>query len=65
LAYVEIYTPFLASPDPDHGLYRIKPELHNGSPIARVVPINNICRSVHLFPKFGSIVSPTWTSSNV
>ncbi|TFK59084.1 hypothetical protein BDN72DRAFT_781236 [Pluteus cervinus] len=64
-AYVELFTPFPASPEPDHDLYRIKPELQNGLPIGRVVPINNICRSVHLFPKFGPVVPPNWTSSNV
>ncbi|TFK58415.1 hypothetical protein BDN72DRAFT_782119 [Pluteus cervinus] len=64
-AYVELYTPFSASTEDDHCLYKIKPEMRNGSPVSRVVPVDNICRSVHLFPKFGSVVDANWSPSTV
>ncbi|TFK66815.1 hypothetical protein BDN72DRAFT_771496 [Pluteus cervinus] len=63
-AYVELYSLF-STPDPDHDLHKIKPEIRNGSHLARIIPIDNICRSVHLFPKIGSAVDPEWTSDNV
>ncbi|TFK60899.1 hypothetical protein BDN72DRAFT_778839 [Pluteus cervinus] len=64
-AYVELYSPFSVDPEADHDLYKIKPEIRNGSLVSRIVPVDNICRSVHLFPKLGSIVDPDWTSSTV
>ncbi|TFK70185.1 hypothetical protein BDN72DRAFT_870442 [Pluteus cervinus] len=63
--YVDLYSPFSADPESDHDLYKIKPETRNGSPVSRVVPVDNIGRSVHLFPKLGPVVDPEWTSSNV
>jgi len=33
--------------------------------ICSIIPLANICRSVHLFPKFGPFAPQEWTSSNV
>ena len=37
----------------------------HGDRLASIIPVKNIARSVHLFSKFGSVASCTWTSSNV
>lgn len=64
-AYVELFTLFEAAPRRHHGLFSIKHEKFNQQPVARIIPINNICSSVHLFPKFGPTVSAAWASENV
>ena len=63
--YVEWFTDFAPSPQPHHGLYRIKHSLQNNLRRASVIPIDHIHRSIHLIPKFGPQVPPTWTSDNV
>lgn len=64
-AYVELYSPFDVVPHRHHGLFSLKREKTNQQCVARVIPINNICSSVHLFPKFGPTVSTTWKPENV
>ncbi|PCH41885.1 hypothetical protein WOLCODRAFT_89528 [Wolfiporia cocos MD-104 SS10] len=64
LAYVEWFSP-LRHPVGDHGLYRISRSIHNGYSVSSVIPLANIHRSVHLFPRFGISASQDWTSTNV
>lgn len=66
LAYVDWYTPFQNEPDQNHLMYRISPlKDREGGLVASIVPLANIRRSVHLFPKFGPLAPPEWMSSNV
>lgn len=66
LAYVEWYTPFSDAPERHHLLYKISPlRDKEGGHICSVIPLENIRRSVHLFPKFGSSVPQAWTSSSI
>jgi hypothetical protein len=66
LAYVEWYTRFPAVPDRNLLMYKISPlKDQNGGHICSVIPLANIRRSVHLFPKFGPHAPEEWTSSNV
>ena len=65
LAYVDWFTPFAHSPDPNHGLYKVSHSYKNGYRLSSVVPISQIKRSVHLFPDFGASVPREWTSSSV
>jgi hypothetical protein len=64
LAYVEWFSKF-STPDPDHQMYKISRSLENGGPVASIVPVSTIRRSIHLFPKFGPAVPNHWTSDNV
>ncbi|THU83771.1 hypothetical protein K435DRAFT_688905 [Dendrothele bispora CBS 962.96] len=66
LAYVEWYTKFSAYPEASSGLYRVKPEVNtDGSPVASIVPLEMIKRSVHLLPKWGGSAPAGWTFENV
>ncbi|KAJ3796311.1 hypothetical protein GGU11DRAFT_686054, partial [Lentinula aff. detonsa] len=65
LAYVEWFTPFSPSPDPNHRLHKISHCEVDGGRLASVVDIRRLVRSVHLFPKFGHIANRNWTSSSV
>jgi hypothetical protein len=66
LVYIEWYTPFTNTPDRNHLLYKISPlQDQNGGHICSVIPLANIRRSIHLFPKFGPSVPQEWTRSNV
>ena len=63
--YIEWFTHFRQR-SPHHGLYNVKRKLdRNGDPVAAVVPLGNIQRSVHLFPAFGPRVPSDWNSANV
>ena len=64
LAYVEWYSSFKELPEDDHLLYEIHKVVHNNNPVASIIPLYNIVRSVHLFPKFSNS-SDTWCSTNV
>lgn len=65
LAYVEWYLAF-EEPSAHHKLYKIKPlkDAHSGG-IWSIVPVANICHSIHLLPKFGPMAPLEWTTSNV
>ncbi|KAL0574790.1 hypothetical protein V5O48_007182 [Marasmius crinis-equi] len=67
LAYIEWFTPFTPRPDSVSGLYRIarSADATAGSVDASIVPVSDIRRSIHLYPKFGPVAPPEWTSSNV
>ncbi|KAF9487129.1 hypothetical protein BDN71DRAFT_1405152 [Pleurotus eryngii] len=61
LAYIEWFSKFARSPDPNSGLYKISHIDEHAS----IIPVAQIERSVHLFPKWGGKVPVHWTSSNV
>jgi hypothetical protein len=66
LTYVEWYTPLRDSPEPNHLLYKVSPQKdRDRTRICSIIPLANICRSVHLYPKFGAFAPQEWTSSNV
>ncbi|KAF8999529.1 hypothetical protein BDQ17DRAFT_1391519 [Cyathus striatus] len=66
LAYIEWFTKFSHEPDPKHLLYKITPAKdRSGGPLCSIISVANICRSAHLFPKFGPVAPEGWTSSNV
>lgn len=65
LGYVEWFTPFPASANPNHRLYKISKHCVHGELQASIVPVQLIRQSVHLFPKFGPIAPEEWKSSNV
>jgi hypothetical protein len=65
LAYVEWFTKFSAAPEAHHKMYKISRSFIHGDRLVSIVPVTNISRSVHLFPKFGSKVPREWTSCNV
>ncbi|KAJ7061787.1 hypothetical protein C8F01DRAFT_1013173 [Mycena amicta] len=65
LAYVEWFSAFSKTPEPDHLLYKIKRAEKDGQRLASVIPVQNIRRSIHLLPKFGPVAPPEWKSSNV
>ncbi|KAG2002211.1 hypothetical protein CC2G_004422 [Coprinopsis cinerea AmutBmut pab1-1] len=65
LAYVEWYTPIPAAPDPNTLLYKISTMEEEGGHICSIIPLSDIRRSVHLYPKFGPSAPVEWTSSTV
>ncbi|KAJ6605637.1 hypothetical protein B0H10DRAFT_1659135, partial [Mycena sp. CBHHK59/15] len=52
LAYVEWFSKFPRKPDPNHGMYKISRPVEHA---ASIIPVSQIRRSVHLFPKFGPV----------
>ena len=65
LAYVEWFSAFQESPNDDHLLYEIHKVTFEDKPVASIIPLYNIVRSVHLFPKFPSPLPEEWSSSSV
>lgn len=66
LAYVQWYTPLANEPDPNHLLYKVSPmKNQDGTNFCSIIPVANIRRSVHLFPRFGVFAPQEWTTSNV
>ena len=64
LAYIEWFSKFTA-PGDGHGMFKLNRSLEGGERMASIVPLSAIRRSVHLFPKFGSVVPEGWSSDNV
>ena len=65
LAYVEWFTRFPNTPHSHHGMYRVSRSFKDGIREAAIIPVNDIFRSVMLFPRFGPIAPRDWTSDNV
>ncbi|KAI0684824.1 hypothetical protein BC835DRAFT_1461247 [Cytidiella melzeri] len=66
LAYIEWHTKLQTQPDPNHRMYKISPLVdERGDHISSIIPVTDICQSVHLFPKFGSTAPAAWTSATV
>ena len=66
LAYVEWFTAFESDAEDDHLLYDVERAVDdNNQPYASVIPLDNISRSIHLFPQFNFPVSRDWTSETV
>ncbi|KAJ7797267.1 hypothetical protein B0H14DRAFT_2389918 [Mycena olivaceomarginata] len=53
---------FPRRPEPIHLMYKIS-RLEDR--VASIIPVENIWRSIHLFPQFGPVVPREWTSQNV
>ena len=64
LAYVEWYTP-LTSYIPAIGMYQISRSFRNRYRRASIIPVNQIVRSCHLIPKFGTKIGRSWNAENV
>ncbi|PPQ82936.1 hypothetical protein CVT26_004943 [Gymnopilus dilepis] len=66
LAYVHWFTPF-RHPTPETGMFSIKHSTRRHARNASVIPINDILRSCHLIPAFGSSQATTrkWSSESV
>ena len=66
LAYAEWFTPFESNTNTSHLLYDIERAMDDaGKPIASIIPLDNISRSIHLFPHFDFPVSRNWASETV
>ena len=65
LAYVEWYSSFKESPEDDHLLYEVRKVTFENKPVASIIPLYNIVRSVHLFPKLPISLPEKWTSSTI
>ncbi|KAK1230796.1 hypothetical protein PQX77_006110 [Marasmius sp. AFHP31] len=67
LAYVEWFTRFSSQPERIHGLYKVARSVDpaSGYQDASVLPVALFRRSIHLYPRFGPVVPPEWTSSTV
>ncbi|THU76369.1 hypothetical protein K435DRAFT_704958 [Dendrothele bispora CBS 962.96] len=65
LAYVDWFTPFTASPDPNCGYHKISWCNVDGGRLSSVIDVRRIVRSVHLLPRFGRVANREWSSSNV
>ncbi|KAJ8091461.1 hypothetical protein PM082_024379 [Marasmius tenuissimus] len=62
LAYVEWFNKFSVHPEPNLGLYRVKPLLRrDGSQAFSVLPVETIQQSANLYPKWGGAVPPNWS----
>lgn len=65
LAYIEWFTAF-RQPERFHAMYKVRRVTNQqGQRVASIIPVANIRRSVHLFPKFGPIAPREWKSSTV
>ncbi|KAH8994678.1 hypothetical protein EDB86DRAFT_3064651 [Lactarius hatsudake] len=56
LAYVEWFSP-PSAPDESHGMYQISR--------TSIIPLEDVCRSVQLFPVFGSVLPQQWQGSTM
>ncbi|EPQ52123.1 hypothetical protein GLOTRDRAFT_19326, partial [Gloeophyllum trabeum ATCC 11539] len=64
LAYVEWFTPFTAR-DPTLQMHWVSRSTRGGRPNAEVIELSHVIGGCHLVPKFGTEISPRWTSENV
>src|SRR5882724_6011768 len=50
LAYIELFTAFPPSPEPDHSMYKVSRSTDAGGwQLAVIVPVLDIIRSIHLY----------------
>ena len=64
LAYVEWFTGF-STPVTDLGMYQISHSSRSHCRRVSIIPITQIKRSIHLIPKFGKQMDPSWTADDV
>ena len=64
-AYVEWFKKFPDSPEPNHFLYQIQRSYFKGKPLASIIPLSLVHRSVHLIPKFDTTAAVGWKSDTV
>ena len=64
LAYIEWFRPFGVR-DHTTSMFVVAPATRNQVSFSQVVELEDIVRSCHLIPKFGSVVSLDWTRDNV
>ena len=65
LAYVEWFSKLLAAAESQLPLYQIEKLYYKGNRVASIIPLANITRSIHLFPKFDTPAAKSWTSNTV
>ncbi|KDQ49252.1 hypothetical protein JAAARDRAFT_201038 [Jaapia argillacea MUCL 33604] len=65
LAYVEWFTPFKSTPEPNHRMYQISRSVKDGKRVSAVVAVEDIQSSVHLYPLFGPVLCRAWSSDDV
>ncbi|KAM6495003.1 hypothetical protein JOM56_009626 [Amanita muscaria] len=66
LAYVEWFTPFRASPEPDTMLYKIERSCQGNARLASIIPVSHIAQSIHLSPlPSGREMPREWNSNNI
>ena len=65
LAYVEWFSPFTRSPEPDHGLYKISRTPPSDVWGSEIVEVSRIHQSIHLYPCSGGTWCSSWTSDAV
>ena len=65
LAYVEWFSAFSEHTEENHLLYKIQKITYQDRPVASIIPLYNIVRSVHLFPEFPVPIPQNWSSTNV
>ncbi|KLO11903.1 hypothetical protein SCHPADRAFT_799899, partial [Schizopora paradoxa] len=59
LAYVEWFRP-LRAVDATTKMHSITYAKHGGMTSAEIVPLDDIVQSIHLIPKFGATMDPSW-----
>ncbi|KAI5115526.1 hypothetical protein M0805_009629 [Coniferiporia weirii] len=64
LAYIEWFRPFRGK-DADSGLHVLSWTRQGGTHQAKVIPLDDIEQSVHLVPKFGREIDPSWNQWTV
>ena len=64
LAYVEWFMGF-STPVTDLGMYQISRSSHSHRRQVSIIPITQIKCSIHLIPKFGKQMDPSWTADDV
>ena len=65
LAYVEWFSSFKEDTEDNHLLYKVHKITYQNKPVASIIPLYNIVRSVHLFPKFPVPIPEDWSSTNI